>query len=448
MFADRRDAGWQLAQKLRRLRGPHVVVLGPPSGGVPVAAEVANALGTPLDVLVVRKLGVPGHTEIAMGAVGEGGVRVVNQQVLHLAGVSQTALAAVERTEREAVRHRAARLRQGRVPASLAGRTVVIVDDGIATGATAQAACQIAGARSAAKVILAVPVAPPDGVERLSRVADEVVCVNTPTWFGAVGEAYREFPQVSDREVIDLLERAAVQHPAPSTPPMTAHVTIHSDGTAIAGDLFVPARAKGVVIFAHGSGSSRHSLRNVYVARVLHDAGFATLLLDLLTPAEDLNRAEAFNIELLATRLADATTWVRGQPWGEPLPISWFGAGTGAAAALWAAAEPDADVAAVVSRGGRPDLAGERLGDVRAATLLIVDGDDRVVLDLNNGARARMRCPNRLSIVPGATHLLEEPGTLDAMAEQACDWFRRHLHPAAGARHSGASLRDLLRGAV
>jgi putative phosphoribosyl transferase len=223
--------------------------------------------------------------------------------------------------------------------------------------------------------------------------------------------------------------------PAP-TSPIRAEVAIEADAVTLAGDVFVPANAKGVVVFAHGSGSSRHSPRNVYVARVLNEAGFATVLLDLLTSEEDQRRSNVFDIELLADRLRAATRWVRGQPWGIALPIGWFGASTGGGAALWAAAEPDAPVAAIVSRGGRPDLAGGRLGEVRAPTLLIVGGDDDVVLALNRTAQASLTCPNHLSVVPGATHLFEEPGTLEAMAELASDWFRRYMRTEPQGEHA------------
>ena len=193
----------------------------------------------------------------------------------------------------------------------------------------------------------------------------------------------------------------------------------------------MPGRAAGIVVFAHGSGSSRHSPRNRYVAAVLNQAGLGTLLFDLLTPAEEVDRANVFDIGLLARRLAGVTGWLRAQPGAAGLPVGYFGASTGAAAALWAAAEPGAGIAAVVSRGGRPDLAGPRLGSVAAPTLLIVGGRDDVVLGLNRRAQAGLRCENQLAVVPGATHLFEEPGTLAAAAELARDWFTSHLAPSA-----------------
>jgi putative phosphoribosyl transferase len=197
----------------------------------------------------------------------------------------------------------------------------------------------------------------------------------------------------------------------------------------LAGYLAVPDNPRGIVIFAHGSGSGRHSARNRHVAGILNDAGLGTLLFDLLTPGEELNRANVFDIGLLAGRLAEVTGWLRAQPGAAAAAIGYFGASTGAAAALWAAAEPGASIAAVVSRGGRPDLARPRLAAVTAPTLLIVGGHDEVVLDLNRRAQAELRCENRLAVVPGASHLFEEPGTLDAVAALARDWFISHLTP-------------------
>ena len=204
-------------------------------------------------------------------------------------------------------------------------------------------------------------------------------------------------------------------------------------------DLEVPANARGAVLFAHGSGSSRHSPRNRYVAKVLQQAGLATLLIDLLTPQEDAERANRFDIVLLVERLAGALCHLQAEPRTARLPVGVFGASTGAAAALeLAAAAPD-EVRAVVSRGGRPDLAShDALRKVRAPTLLIVGGDDAGVIELNEQAYAALGCVKHLAIVPGATHLFEEPGTLEEVARLAAEWFTRHLEPAAAQSRKGA----------
>jgi putative phosphoribosyl transferase len=208
---------------------------------------------------------------------------------------------------------------------------------------------------------------------------------------------------------------------------------IPAGAVVLAGDLQLPDRPEGVVVFAHGSGSSRHSPRNWYVAAVLNDAGLGTLLMDLLTTAEERDRGNVFDIELLAGRLEAAVRWVRARADAAGARVGLFGASTGAAAALWAAADPRLDIAAVVSRGGRPDLAGPRLGSVRAPTLLVVGGADTVVLALNREAATRLGGPSRVSVVPGATHLFEEPGALAEAAALARDWFCDHLTGSAAA---------------
>jgi alpha-beta hydrolase superfamily lysophospholipase len=192
------------------------------------------------------------------------------------------------------------------------------------------------------------------------------------------------------------------------------------------GILSVPAAPKGLVIFAHGSGSSRLSPRNAHAAETLGERGFATLLFDLLTPAESQDRRNVFDIPLLAHRVVDAIAWARGDKRLERLPIGLFGASTGAGAAIAAAAARE-DVSAVVSRGGRPDLAGEALSRIAAPTLLVVGGEDREVIALNRAAQRRMRCRTELHIVPGAGHLFEEPGTLDQALDAAGAWFEAHL---------------------
>lgn len=209
-------------------------------------------------------------------------------------------------------------------------------------------------------------------------------------------------------------------------------VVVELERVRLPGDLIVPDDAIGVVVFAHGSGSSRLSPRNVQVAARLREAGLGTLLFDLLTPAEGEDRANVFDIGLLADRLSGAAAWVRERV-GE-IPLGLFGASTGAAATLVSASGPGRQVGAVVSRGGRPDLAGAALPKVTAPTLLIVGGDDRAVLELNREALARMRCEKRLEVIPGATHLFEEPGALERVAELAAAWFATHLRRSGGRR--------------
>jgi dienelactone hydrolase len=208
-------------------------------------------------------------------------------------------------------------------------------------------------------------------------------------------------------------------------------VQIQAGRAVLPGDLTIPENAFGLVLFAHGSGSSRHSPRNQFVARTLNDAGLATLLFDLLTPEEETTdirtRKHRFNIGLLAERLVHATSWAKQEEQTRDLQVGYFGSSTGGGAALVAAAEIPDNVGAVVSRGGRPDLAGDALPKVQAPTLLIVGGNDDIVIELNEMARDQMRCEVKLEIVPGATHLFEEPGALEKVAKLASDWFNDHI---------------------
>ena len=206
---------------------------------------------------------------------------------------------------------------------------------------------------------------------------------------------------------------------------------IPAERAVLSGNLTIPENALTLVLFAHGSGSSRHSPRNQFVARTLNGGGLGTLLFDLLTPEEEAldiyTREHRFNIGLLAERLVHATNWTRQQDQLRDLRIGYFGSSTGGAAALVAAAELPQDVGAVVSRGGRPDLAGDALPQIQAATLLIVGGNDDIVIELNEMARDQMRCEVKLEIIPGATHLFEEPGALEQVAKLASDWFLAHI---------------------
>ena len=332
-FTDRTDAGRRLAKRVEHLRGENPVVLGLPRGGVPVAYEVATALHAPLDVLVVRKLGVPSQPELAMGAIGEGGVRVSNNDVIRRANVTEEEIAAVEERERADLDRQARLFRAGRPPVELRGRTAIIVDDGIATGATASAACEVARHMGAARVVLAVPVGARESIDDLWNVYDEVICYLAPHYFLAVGTWYDDFRHVPDDEVSALLEQAqstyitqvsaptaagdgpeahtsAEQRDEPAARTYSEQVELPVSGTTLPGHLVVPPRAPAIVIFVHGSGSSRHSPRNRRVATELNAAGLGTLLFDLLTPDEESDRSNVFDIAALAGRLTEVTAWL------------------------------------------------------------------------------------------------------------------------------------------
>jgi predicted phosphoribosyltransferase/dienelactone hydrolase len=411
------------------------VVLGLPRGGVIVAAEVAHALHAPLDVLVVRKLGVPFHPELAMGAVGEGGVVVLDDELIGALRITTEELASVRAAEEARVAELVRLLRGARPPISLNGRTVIVVDDGVATGSTALAACRIARARGASWLVLSAPVVAPSAIPMLEAEVDELVWLEAPEFFGGVGWWFDRFTQTSDAEVVDCLERNATERSAATglgsaslrPAAVDRDVCVQIGTHKLAGHLRIPARATGVVLFAHGSGSSARSPRNRSVAASLNAAGIGTLLFDLLSREEDSDRSKVFDIRLLADRLIEATRWIRTELGSTSVRLGYFGASTGAAAALVAAADPRCDVSAIVSRGGRVDLAGPCLPAVTAPTLLIVGAVDTTVLEMNRRALSALTCVTRLEVVPGASHLFEEPGALEQVAALAAAWFSEHL---------------------
>jgi putative phosphoribosyl transferase len=441
LFRDRVDAGQKLAAHLGSYRNASPVVLGLPRGGVPVAYEVARALDAPLDVCVVRKLGAPMQPELGLGAVAEAGAVYVDRDMLGALGVSELSLSKLIAAKQAEVDERVRRFRDGAPAIDVRGKTVIVVDDGVATGGTARAALQTLRARGAGQVVLAVPVGASETLDELASIADEVVCLHPEDAFYAVSLWYEDFTPTTDDDVVELLERAQSERaPTERRPvreserirkPLQHDVRIPVGRRWLEGRLTIPENARGLVLFAHGSGSSRLSPRNQYVASVLQQDGLATLLFDLLTREEDEIDSRTghlrFDIPLLASRLVVATDWALQNPETKGLDIGYFGASTGAAAALVAAAERPDVIHAVVSRGGRPDLAESVLGDVRAPTLLLVGGLDGEVLTLNRETLYFLACEKLLEVVPEATHLFEEPGTLDHVASSAAKWFRRHL---------------------
>ncbi len=426
-FANRREAGRLLARELEDARvldasAGRIVVIGLARGGVEVAAEVAAALHAPLDALAVRKVGHPWHPEYGIGAVAPGGIAYIRAHD----GLTEEEVTQAVRVAAMKAETLDAKLHARHAAVDVEGSTCIVVDDGLATGGTMVAAVRWARARGARRVVVAVPVAAAATARSIEaqKDVDSVVCLVRPFDFGAVGFWYRDFHQVSDEAVLALLAETRDQEVAHRT----AEITIGE--IRLPADLAIPAKPIGWVLFAHGSGSSRRSVRNVAVATELNQAGIATLLFDLLTQEEELDRRNVFDVELLARRLVEATRWLAVDPAADRLPIAYFGASTGAAAALLAAVELGERISAVVSRGGRPDLAWNGLAAVKAPTLLIVGGADRVVLDLNQAAAAQLTCPNELAVVPGATHLFEEPGALEQVASLASAWFASQFDPA------------------
>lgn len=439
-FRDRVEAGGRLGEALARkgLAGrDDLLVLGLPRGGVPVAAEVARRLGAPLDVLVVRKLGVPGQEELAMGAIAGGGAVVRNEDVIAGLAIPDEVFADVAAREAEELARRERAFRGERGPLDVRGKVVILVDDGLATGSTMRAALRALRPMGPAALVVAVPVAAASTCEALRDECDACACLMTPEPFRAVGLWYDDFAQTSDEEVRALLERHVADRVGAEDEGGEAsetEVAFQTGGRWVRGVLARPAgRVAGLVVFAHGSGSGRMSPRNQFVAGELRRSGLATLLVDLLEPDEAEDREKVFDIPLLAERVLAATAGaLSGWP-GESPRIGLFGASTGGGAALRAAAlRPDL-IGAVVSRGGRPDLAWDDLGAVRAPTLLIVGEQDPIVLDLNRRALERLTsAESELVVIPGATHLFPEPGALEEVARLAAEWFARWLDASGG----------------
>lgn len=433
-FRDREDAAMRLASALARYRDARPVVLALPRGAVPMGRIIADALGGDLDVILTRKLGAPGNPEFAIGAIDERGQVMLDESSADWSGASRDYVQRESERQLALIRERRQLYRGDRASTALAGRTVVIVDDGLATGATMTAALRAARAQKPARLICAVPVGARESISRVARIADEVICLATPAPFGAVGLYYRKFEQVGNDAVVEALNGS--RNPAARTQAFTYSVRIPAGRALLNGDLTSPASPLGLVIFAHGSGSSRFSARNRYVAEALNRKGLATLLFDLLTPQEDKDRSTRFDIPLLSERLQAALDWVRLSE-HSPLPIALFGASTGAAAALAVAAARPRDVMAVVSRGGRPDLAGhDVLMQAHVPTLLIVGGADPEVLELNRTARTILGRSAELAVVPNATHLFEEPGALEQVAVLSSDWLAKKVAAAPLIAHS------------
>jgi putative phosphoribosyl transferase len=410
-----------LGQRLAGHRGTHAAVLGLARGGVPVALEVARAIDGDLDVLVVRKVGAPANPEYGIGAVAEGGAVFFRPGALAEVGLTREQGAALARREAGEVARRVRAYRGGRPLTSLAGRTAIIVDDGVATGATARAAARAARRAGASRVVLAAPVIAAASAPEMAEDFDEIVACDLPEPFYAVGQWYERFDQVSDDEVL-----ACLGAPGADSPPVSPDEN-RTSGDELEADLAVPAGARALVLFAHGSGSSRRSPRNRAVAAALRQRGLGTMLVDLETAAERERGGPGLDVGRLGDRVAAVVRQVSREPATRGLPVFCLGASTGAAVALAAAARPGDRIAGVISRGGRPDLLPpEILRRVHVPVLLVVGSRDEEVLELNRAAMRHLPGAD-LEVVDGATHLFEEPGTLDEVGRLAGDWIERHL---------------------
>ena len=443
-MSGRDDAGRQLGEILAALELDDPLIYALPRGGVPVAVEIAKRLVAPLDLILVRKIGMPANPEVALGAIVEGATSqtVINENARRLFGVEDAYIERAVADQRAELERRKTRYLGDHPRLDATGRTVVVVDDGLATGATMKVALIALKHSNPARIVVALPVAPKSALDDIADLADDIICLHPATAFRGVGEFYDDFHQLSDDETVALLNQVPprAQTINPTARPHKRQVVIPP--LDLLGDLTVPPNPRGIVIFAHGSGSSRHSTRNTNVANKLNEAGFATLLFDLLSPDEAHDRRNVFDIPLLADRVIEACMWVTSEPDLEDLPLGLFGASTGAGAAIVAAAELKGRVGAVVSRGGRPDLARDQLEQVISPTLLIVGSRDHDVIRMNEQAMDALRCLKKLEIIRGAGHLFEEHGTLDNAVDQASAWFKTHLVSGLGTQPSLAPIPD------
>ncbi len=416
IFRDRDQAARLLEEKLSDFRGQKPLVLGVPRGAVPMARIIADALDGELDIILVHKFSLPDQPEYAMGAVSEDGdvYLGIGAERMKL-DESQVADAAAHEIDRlQAKRRLFTPKKTDKV--DVRGRVVILVDDGIATGATMIAAVRSVKDGGAGRVIVASPVVSSQAVARIEMEGAEVRSVLVPENFFAVSQFYEDFEQVEDYEVVQVLTGSRPE------------ISIRQDGLELKGLLVVPDLPKGIVVFAHGSGSGRHSPRNQFVARILQRAGFATLLADLISESESETRERVFDIDFLSRRLLTIIHWVKEDPQLMRLPLCLFGASTGAAAAIKSAMKMnEGEVSAIVSRGGRPDLAWECLPLMVAPSLLIVGELDQPVLAQTREAFMQMNCEKDLVVIPGAGHLFEEPGALEKVAVAAETWFSKHL---------------------
>jgi putative phosphoribosyl transferase len=441
MFYDRHEAGRQLVRPCIQFKDdPNTIVLGLARGGVAVAYDLAKALHLPLNVVVPRKIGAPGNPELALGAILENGEGVFNDSIIQMLSVTKSYLNREIEQEKTKAHRRSVLYREFAPLPVLKDRTVLLVDDGVATGATMLATIAAMRKEGVKRVVVAVPVASTEALGLIEEAADHVVCLLNREDFFGVSYYYEKFPQTEDEEVIALLKDSNESRQKENHQQVeSTTVRILAGKVHLEGELSIPSDAKGIVLFAHGSGSSRFSPRNQYVAKTLNGLHLGTLLIDLLTKEEEtedeVTREWRFNIDLLAERLTYVIDWLKHEPSTKMLSIGLFGSSTGAAAALIAAALRKHEVAAVVSRGGRPDLADLHLMNVRAPTLLIVGGNDPIVIGLNESASEKLICTKELEIVPRATHLFEEKGALEMVASLAGKWFQKYLMPLAAKKH-------------
>ncbi len=441
-FRDRDEAGRLLAAAMERWREPGLLVLGIPRGGVPVAAHVARALGATLDIVVARKVGAPGQPELAIGAVTANGGRYLNDEYIRDLAVSREYLEVASERAMQEARDREVRLRAGRAVAPIAGRTVIVVDDGLATGATMRAALRSVRQARPGRLVMAVPVGAPDSCDAMRSEADEVVCLVRPPLFYAVGAHYDEFDPVEDEEVVRILHAFDAQsdddEPAPER---SLEIVFRNNvGRRLAGTLLLPAANAPVpaVVFSHGMGSGRTSSRNRAIADRLVKAGVAAFLIDFTGHGSSEGSMEDATLERMSQDLASAIDALEQRPEVDRGRIGVSGSSSGAVVTLVLAAG-DQRIRALVLRAvpasGMLDVA----RNVRVPTLVIAGEDDWPIVRDDEELAGQIAGEHSFVVIPAAGHLFEGPGQAERVAELSAAWFGEKLLAKTPASPRGTS---------
>jgi len=469
VFKNREQAGKKLSSALKDLNLDHPLVIAFSNGGIPVAVQVAHALSAELDYLAVKKIRVPENPEYVIGALTEGGVSFIHESALKRVGLSGSELQELLKQKQASLQRQIDFFRSEIPMISPFNRNIILVDDGLASGSSARVSLRYLKSHHPKSLTLAIPVCPRKITESLKAECDEFICLYSQEDLAPFSQFYQDYFKVSDSHALRILHGSQKKHeshsknssiyassptskshqmkldlPHPVLPltsalwspsisqssqPSIQEIEIYDSSCSktpiqLKGILQIPSHCKGIVIFAHGSGSSHLSPRSQIVAQIFHQTGLGTLLFDLLTPDESNSKKNIFNIPQLGARLLLALREIKKRSEIRNLPIGLFGASTGAAAALWSAAHSPHLISSIVSRGGRPDLVLSILPQVSAPVLLIVGSNDTPVIEMNSKASAQLK-NGKLILIPGATHLFEEPGALELVAESASQWFHQ-----------------------
>lgn len=430
-FHDRTDAGQQLVGQLERFRGSEAVVLAVPSGGVIVGTEVAKGLGLRMDVAVVREVRLERDRSLVVAVVAEGGEQIIDDDALDALEASPSELWGALTSERAEIARRVELYRLRRFHVDLHGFIALVVIDVLDDPLVAALACRVARLRGARRVVIAAPIGTADIYTDLEEHADEITLLESPEEVGDARDHFAHFDPVSDSVVLDHLD-ASVERDGEPDPPLTSvdHVSdlrvepvvMLCDGAALRGIVMLPHSSTGVVVFVHGAGSDAGSPRDELVATSLAEVGIASVRFDLLTEFERYRKLE-IDPRTMVDRLSGVIAWVRRQVDLRGLPLGLNGANSGIIGVLALAAEPGADIVAIVSRGGKPDELATSIHDVITPALFIVGGADESILEANRATALLIDAPSEISVIPGASHRFVEPGALEMVADITRDWF-------------------------